>query len=283
MSTYIDCKSLSGKSIEHYFDDIVEIGSGGYGIVYSAKSNDSAKEEIGEDLPDTVALKKVKVRNTHDMELLQSEMQIMKLLDSKWTMKYYGCFESNESPVNNLYIVTELIPGEDLFDLILTEPGEEPSLTEEQKDLITSELALAINSIHDIGFIHRDLKPENIMYDISTNTLKLIDYGLSCFPSANISGCVHKAGTVGYQDPKEIEGNEISMKLADWWAYGQIIYSLYTEIPLSDESGEYTIMEQNISEIPYNIYDTLVDLTDPKRKQIERPDISTILETFING
>jgi len=41
----------------------------------------------------------------------------------------------------------------------------------------TLELALAVGSVHGMGFIHRDIKPDNILID-ENGHLKLTDFGL---------------------------------------------------------------------------------------------------------
>jgi serine/threonine protein kinase len=37
----------------------------------------------------------------------------------------------------------------------------------------------ALNHVHKNGIIHRDIKPENMLVDYKTNSLKIIDFGLS--------------------------------------------------------------------------------------------------------
>uniref|UniRef100_H2YZ03 non-specific serine/threonine protein kinase n=1 Tax=Ciona savignyi TaxID=51511 RepID=H2YZ03_CIOSA len=51
------------------------------------------------------------------------------------------------------------------------------TLTEEQTQFYMAESVLAINSIHELGFIHRDIKPDNLLID-ARGHVKLSDFGL---------------------------------------------------------------------------------------------------------
>ena len=46
---------------------------------------------------------------------------------------------------------------------------------------LTRQLLSIVRDIHAMGVIHRDIKPENIIYDASTRTIKLHDFGLAQF------------------------------------------------------------------------------------------------------
>lgn len=66
----------------------------------------------------------------------------------------------------------EYLPGGDLFSLMIRN-GTFP------EDLICfylSEITLALNAMHTLGFVHRDIKPENILLD-RLGHLKLVDFG----------------------------------------------------------------------------------------------------------
>lgn len=51
------------------------------------------------------------------------------------------------------------------------------TLTEECTQFYIAETALAIHSIHRLGFIHRDIKPDNLLLD-ARGHIKLSDFGL---------------------------------------------------------------------------------------------------------
>lgn len=286
--SYFDCKELQ-EDIELYFDNLKVIGTGAFGTVYSADTTLKAYEEIGVDLPSTIALKELSIYAEGREELLH-EIQIIKRLDNPWTMKYYGCFESNSL----LYIVTELVPGKDLYDCI-----SDRLVTLDQKDIIVSKLAQAITNLHSIGFIHRDLKLENIMFDTQTNSLKLIDYGLACLHSTapSIGKCDNFVGTPGYFDPVLINPDNRKLNnliLSDWWSYGQIVFIVYTGFQLWDVSkgsrGRYYSYTDMVSDdpsiandIPLRFRHILSELTNPNLDQSERPSPHEILTVFTSA
>lgn len=67
----------------------------------------------------------------------------------------------------------EFLPGGDMMTLLM----KKDTLSEEGTQFYIAETALAIDSIHRLGFIHRDIKPDNLLLD-ARGHLKLSDFGL---------------------------------------------------------------------------------------------------------
>ncbi|XP_016391627.1 serine/threonine-protein kinase 38-like [Sinocyclocheilus rhinocerous] len=73
----------------------------------------------------------------------------------------------------NLYLLMEFLPGGDMMTLLM----KKDTLTEEETQFYVAETVLAIDFIHQLGFIHRDIKPDNLLLD-SKGHVKLSDFGL---------------------------------------------------------------------------------------------------------
>eukprot|EP01121_Diplochlamys_sp_Union-15-3_P007658 TRINITY_DN1962_c0_g1_i2.p1 TRINITY_DN1962_c0_g1~~TRINITY_DN1962_c0_g1_i2.p1 ORF type:complete len:431 (+),score=77.33 TRINITY_DN1962_c0_g1_i2:369-1661(+) len=72
-----------------------------------------------------------------------------------------------------LYFIMEFLPGGDLMSLLIRDD----ILSEDATRFYMAELILAVQHVHEKGYIHRDLKPDNILIDASGH-IKLSDFGL---------------------------------------------------------------------------------------------------------
>ena len=150
--------------------------------------------------------------------------------------------------------------------------------------------------MHMTNIVHRDIKPENIMLTnelftesaLKPGSLKLIDFGLSCYLHIPIDDtCRGIAGTIGYKDPKVKVGNYESMKMQDWWAFGQTAYTLLTKHHLYNK-GFYNRLDttkldtRKAQDEFIEFIELLENLTDPYKQQEERPDNKQILRALHN-
>ena len=284
MPTFLQCKQLGVSNIEEYFKKIDTKGFGGYGIVYKAEVTPEGKAMIGHDLPSHVAVKSIKLGPSIKSEMLINEIDMLKHHQLPHGIKYYGCFENS----SYLYIIMELIDGKDLFDYI---NDRVPVLTMDEKILIAREIALGINEFHDKGLIHRDIKPENVMVVLKpVLRVVIIDYGFICDMARPTSGCFKPAGTLGYHDVKEVKSIDKvktynSMKLSDWWSFGQLLSMLLFDTYLYNQhTKKYSILPADPrNTVPPVLYNVLFDLTDPNREQTERPQEAVIISALINA
>ncbi|EON65123.1 CAMK/CAMK1 protein kinase [Coniosporium apollinis CBS 100218] len=126
--------------------------------------------------------------------------------------------------MNNLYLVTDLALGGELFDRICRKGSYYES---DAADLVRATLS-AVAYLHDHGIVHRDLKPENLLFRTPEDNADLLiaDFGLSrIMDEEQFHVLTTTCGTPGYMAP-EIFKKSGHGKPVDVWAIGVITYFL---------------------------------------------------------
>ncbi|XP_037027017.1 serine/threonine-protein kinase tricornered isoform X2 [Bradysia coprophila] len=145
------------------FEALKVIGRGAFGEVRLVQKKDTGHVYAMKVLRKADMLEKEQVAH------VRAERDILVEADHQWVVKMYYSFQD---PVN-LYLIMEFLPGGDMMTLLM----KKDTLSEEFTQFYIGETALAIDSIHKLGFIHRDIKPDNLLLD-ARGHLKLSDFGL---------------------------------------------------------------------------------------------------------
>ncbi|KAK6629399.1 hypothetical protein RUM43_003216 [Polyplax serrata] len=145
------------------FDPLKVIGRGAFGEVRLVQKKDTGHVYAMKILRKTDMLEKEQVAH------VRAERDVLVEADHQWVVKMYYSFQD---PIN-LYLIMEFLPGGDMMTLLM----KKDTLSEECTQFYIAETALAIDSIHKLGFIHRDIKPDNLLLD-ARGHIKLSDFGL---------------------------------------------------------------------------------------------------------
>ena len=151
--------------------------------------------------------------------------------------------------MNNLYLVTDLALGGELFDRICRKGSYYES---DAADLIRSTLS-AVAYLHDHDIVHRDLKPENLLFRTPEDNADLLiaDFGLSrIMDEEQFHVLTTTCGTPGYMAP-EIFKKTGHGKPVDIWAMGVITYFLLCGYTPFDRDTDFEEM-QAILNADYN-------------------------------
>lgn len=164
------------------FDDYMfcgDIARGAFGKVMVVRHN--ATKQLR-------ACKVVAATSALQRELVDMEIRLLKSLNHPNIMKmheaYYECLKDEQVANGNIYIVTELCEGGDVFSRILHHYQKlGKRMTEEHVAFMMQQILSATHYCHDRGIVHRDIKPENILFvdRTSSSPLKIIDFGLADF------------------------------------------------------------------------------------------------------
>ncbi|KAH8174759.1 protein kinase domain-containing protein [Sarocladium implicatum] len=143
--------------------------------------------------------------------------------------------------MNNLYLVTDLALGGELFDRICRKGSYYES---DAADLIRATLS-AVAYLHDHGIVHRDLKPENLLFRTPEDNADLLiaDFGLSrIMEEEQFHVLTTTCGTPGYMAP-EIFKKSGHGKPVDLWATGVITYFLLCGYTPFDRDSDFEEMQ----------------------------------------
>ncbi|KAK4518805.1 uncharacterized protein ATC70_009028 [Mucor velutinosus] len=228
----VPCKYKTGKVL----------GNGTYATVKEAMHVDTKKFYAVK-----VISKKLMEGREH---MIRNEISILRKVSEghKNILSLVDYFET----MNNLYLVTDLALGGELFDRIC----QKGSYTEQDAANIIRTVCDAVAYLHDNGVVHRDLKPENLIFRTTDpdSDLLIADFGLSrIIDSDKFDVLRTTCGTPGYMAP-EIFKRVGHGKPVDMWAIGVIAYFLlcgYTPF-----EGENSIEEMNaITRAEYHFHE----------------------------
>jgi eukaryotic-like serine/threonine-protein kinase len=145
-----------------------------------------------------------------------------------------------------LFIVTELLHGMDLRELLADSEG---TLPVSQAVDFGMQVADALAVMHAKGVMHRDLKPGNVIV-LADDCLKVCDFGLAKDVNAQteVTESGDFFGTVRYMAPEQFEGKGGAS--SDLYALGCIMYEMVTGRPPFPGPTRWAYFTQHLSEVP---------------------------------
>jgi serine/threonine protein kinase len=241
-------RNLIGKKVSHY--RVLEIlGGGGMGVVYKAEDLKLGRRVALKFLPEELA------NDPGALQRFEFEARSASALNHPNICTIYGVEEHEGQP----FLVMELLDGQTLRDLIVTNPPERPPLELTKLLDLAVQITAGLEAAHERGIIHRDIKPANI-FVTSQGQAKILDFGLAklSFTELTATGSAatdhrgdsgpderkHKAesftasspflsrtgvamGTAGYMSPEQIRGEKLDAR-TDLFSFGLVLYEMAT-------------------------------------------------------
>ncbi|MFF5704621.1 WD40 repeat domain-containing serine/threonine protein kinase [Streptomyces sp. NPDC012794] len=150
---------------------------------------------------------------------------------------------------DRLFLVMELLDGQDLAHRLAASPGEGLALAEALD--LALQTAEALAAAHARKVAHRDLKPGNLFL-LGDGRLKICDFGIA--RTADTTGGLTTTGKVfgtpHYMAPEQWRGEQADGR-CDVYALGCVLYALLTGAPpFSGTDHAWVLMRMHLEEEP---------------------------------
>jgi len=213
-----------GTVLCQYFRIEDRIGSGGMGDVY--RVTDLRTESL-------FAIKIVRRDSPFGAHAHARMKREAELVTGLFHPNIVEVFETHFCDDGIQFLVMELLRGEDLQTLLLSQPR----LSLSQTLSIVRPIISALHAAHSAGVVHRDVKPSNIFLATSDATKgpipKLLDFGLArrLADRHGEKGLTRNlvVGTVEYLSPEATEPSQTDVDArSDQWSLAVLIFRMIT-------------------------------------------------------
>jgi len=227
-----------GATLAGKYQIVALLGRGAFGAVYEAMNLELEKR---------VAVKLIDPELARHEEVVgrfRIEARAASRIESEHIVQV---FDVGSDPAHGLYMVMELLRGEDLATRLDREFKLSPAVAVH----IAAQAARGLAKAHGAGVVHRDLKPANLFLvtrEDGSLLVKVVDFGISKLlgrePNSGLTRVGTTVGTTNYMSPEQARGLEVDGR-TDVWALGAVLYEMLAGAPAypHDLSYEQTIIE----------------------------------------
>jgi len=207
-----------------------KIGEGGMAQVYLAE-----REQDGLQLVLKVLDSRLRADEIFFRRFVQ-EYKLVAGLQNEYVAHIYDQGFAGEHP----YIAMEYLSGGTLAARI------HEGMTSLTALRIVSQIARALEAIHERGVVHRDLKPPNILFRANGRPV-LVDFGLAKDLAANLTLTRHGEviATPRYMSPEQCLGKPVDRR-SDLYSLGVIFYEMLTGRRLYEAEGPAGLVYQHV-------------------------------------
>eukprot|EP00919_Chromeraceae_sp_WS-2016_P005867 GHVR01013803.1.p1 GENE.GHVR01013803.1~~GHVR01013803.1.p1 ORF type:complete len:303 (-),score=65.39 GHVR01013803.1:65-928(-) len=190
------------------------LGKGSFGKAYLVEKSDSNELCVVKQMETSAMSKKEK-------DDCIKEAQVLRCMNHPNIVQFHEVFMSKRG---RLCIVMDFVDGGDLYGFISNRQG--VPVPQEQVLTMFTQMALALNHVHNQKVLHRDLKTKNIFLT-TQGDIKLGDFGIAKVFESTMDMAQTMVGTPYYISPEIVAERPYSYK-SDVWSLGVILYELCT-------------------------------------------------------
>jgi serine/threonine protein kinase len=187
----------------------------------------------------TFGLRKLRKTGRFDFTTRKSFLRGCEILSKIHNHEFVIGYVEHGKVDGSLYLLMEYVEGANLKQLFAR--GDE--ILQQHVGNILIDMAVALEHVHDSGFMHLDFKPENVMVT-RNGSVRLIDFDLSRpIPEQPIK-LSRNPGTPNYMAPEQLLRHGIDHHV-DIFSFGVSAYELLTgSKPFPGETPEEVLRQQ---------------------------------------
>ncbi len=182
-----------GFVLNHTYEILRLIGSGGMGDVYEARNL------LSQDLNAIKVIKSDLVDDERVRAMFLRESEILKRIRNDAVVNYEGLLQDEHG---RAFLVMDFIDGPSLRDRLREKP-----LSADEGERLLRRLAKGLAEVHAAGTLHRDLSPDNVLLPGGDlDRAAIIDFGIAKLdaPDAKTLIGTDIAGKYGYISPEQL-------------------------------------------------------------------------------
>ena len=264
-------KTLVGCGIGRWVVHKKILGQGGFGTVHLGIDRKSGR---------TAALKFIKHEKIKRMKQLVNEIKALQSIHHENVVSLLG-FNANIGTKNANFVMLALehATNGDLFELIARVGYFEIIIVK----TFFKQIIHGLKTIHRFNIIHGDLKPQNLLLN-GNFQIKISDFGLCKFISADSKYNRLGGGTRGYQSPERMSNGLNIDKSSDMFSIGVILWNMINGIGKNVEPFEKaTINDAKYKFIHCGEYNQFWKIHESTRmiKKLEESDLKQLKHLFL--
>jgi eukaryotic-like serine/threonine-protein kinase len=115
--------------------------------------------------------------------------------------------------------------------------------------VLVQHIAAGLEAARTAGIVHRDLKPHNVFFAQSSETWKILDFGVSKMGGTGTLTRGHVVGTPAYMAPEQAKGENVDHR-ADVYSLAAILYRAVTGHPAFASKDVPTTLYDVVYRVP---------------------------------
>jgi len=198
------------------YEDLEEIGRGGYAVVYRAHQAQFGRQ---------VAIKVLTNPGFGETDRARFEREALAMGRLSWHPNIVVVHETGITDTGMPYLVEEFVEGGSLGEKLRREGPLDPAAA--VSDLV--QLCAAVHTAHEADLLHRDIKPDNALID-HFGRIKLADFGIAAVTGSTLTATGLVTATIAHAAPEVLNGERATFP-SDVYGLGSTLFELLTGAP----------------------------------------------------